>query len=226
MYAHKPNRIFHKTTSMTLTTAILQSPSRRPSIARVLVLILLTICIQSCSGSQAPELAPGSVIPLSEVFTGNFALTDHNGLPRNNQDFRGKPVLVYFGFTSCPDVCPAALSILSAALNEMGGKADQFEVLFIALDPERDTVTALKNYLSFDHRLLGLTGTKEEIEAAKAGFKVYSQKQDLPDSALGYTINHSSFFYLINEHGTPTFAIKDTLAPQDLAAFSLYQAGL
>ena len=127
-------------------------------------------------------------------------------------------MLVYFGFTSCPDVCPNALGVLSATLNELGPKADKIQPVFIALDPERDTPEALRAYLSFDSRILGLTGSEEAIEAATAGFKVFAERKALPGSALGYTIDHSSLFYYVDKQGAPRFAFVDSLTPQQLAA--------
>jgi len=193
---------------------------RIPSLIALILITLTTACTQ-----KAPVLPKGTVIALSDVFTGQYRLIDHHGTTTTQSTFRGKPVLIYFGFTSCPDVCPAALGVLSATLNEMGNNASNIQPLFISLDPERDTVDTIKTYLSFDTRILGLTGSVKDVEAAKTGFKVYSQKQPLPTSALEYTVNHSSFFYFVDASGTPQFALKDTLSPQELASFILYHAG-
>ena len=123
-------------------------------------------------------------IELSEAFTGDYALIDMHHIPAKPDRFAGKPALVYFGFTACPDVCPTALGVMSATLNELGPRADNIQPLFIALDAERDTPAMLAAYLEFEPRILGLTGDADQIDAAKAGFKVYSERQALPDSAL------------------------------------------
>jgi protein SCO1/2 len=169
--------------------------------------------------SREPEPPKQGVIQLSEQFTGDFALVDQDGRRVADEDFRGKVAVVYFGFATCPDVCPMALSRLSAALNELGEKkAERVAPIFITVDPERDTPEQLSEFLAFDERMTGLTGSAAEIEAAKAAFKVYAQKQRLEDSALGYTVNHSSFFYLVDPKGQPRVAIDDSLTAEELAS--------
>jgi len=184
--------------------------------------LVFSALILACS-PKPPNLPNGTVIPLTELFHGNYSLIDTKGAPRTGQSYEGKPALIYFGFTSCPDVCPAALNIMSASLNEMGTKADHIQPIFIGLDTTRDTPKAIGNYLSFDSRILGLSGDEEQIEQAKSGFRVFSERVELPDSALKYSINHSSFFYYVNGAGTPLYAIKDTLSPQLLAKFLTYE---
>lgn len=164
------------------------------------------------------EVPPEGLIELSSQFSADFALFDVNGAPLSDDDLRGKVLLVYFGFASCPDVCPLALGRLSGALNELTD-AERAEIapLFITVDPERDTAEAMKAFLSFDDRIIGLTGDRAAVEAAKASFKVYAQAQPLADSALGYTVQHTSLFYLVDRSGQPRFAIQDFLTPQELA---------
>ncbi|MEO1150086.1 MAG: SCO family protein [Pseudomonadota bacterium] len=176
--------------------------------------------IAACSPEVSKKGASANAdkIALSDAFTGAYALTDMNGVPATKERFAGKPVFIYFGFTACPDVCPAALGVMSVMLDELGEDAQKLQPLFIAVDPERDTPEVLRSYLGFDPRILGLTGPAPAIEEAKDGFKVYASRQELPDSALGYTINHSSLFYFVSETGEPKFAFKDSLPPQTLAA--------
>ena len=128
-------------------------------------------------------------------------------------------MLVYFGFTNCPDVCPAALGIMSGTLAELGRDASAIKPIFIGLDTQQDTPKALKEYLSFDPRIEGLSGDSDQMEVAKKGFRVYSQRVELPGSALGYSIDHSRFFYLTDKTGKPLFALKDSLPPDLLSAF-------
>lgn len=131
---------------------------------------------------------------------GPFALTDQNGNRRTDADFRGRYMLVFFGFTNCPDVCPTTLSVLSEALGKLGAKADSVVPIFVSVDPERDTPQALKSYLaSFGPRFVGLTGTPDEIAKAAKAYRVYYQK--VPLDGGGYTMNHSSVIYLMDRRG-------------------------
>lgn len=188
----------------------------------ILAVLAVFVVLASCSrggGGDDVVVPRDAVIRLSDQFSSDFSLLDMNGQPANSTDFRGKILIVYFGFTTCPDVCPLALSRLSAALNALS-KSEQSEVvpLFITIDPARDTPEALKAYLAFDERILGLTGSAAQIDAARTSFKVYARRQPLPGSALGYTMDHSSLFYLVNRRGQPQFALHDSLKPEELAA--------
>lgn len=133
---------------------------------------------------------------------GPFALTDHTGKRVMDQDFRGRNMLVFFGFTFCPDVCPSALQVVSAALDKLGPKADRFVPLFISVDPERDTPVQLASYVgSFHPRLVGLTGTPAEIEAVVKAYRVYVRKVSDPKSSAGYTFDHTSLIYVMGPDG-------------------------
>jgi len=127
-------------------------------------------------------------------------------------------MLVYFGFTNCPDVCPGDVGVMSAALNELGGKADEVKAVFISVDPERDTPQALGDYFAFDERIIPLTGSAEAAAAARAAYKLVAQKQPLPGSAAAYTVNHGRFFYINDRNGQPQHAIVGGVSPQELAA--------
>lgn len=133
---------------------------------------------------------------------GPFTLTDHTGKRVTEKDFRGKFMLVMFGFTFCPDVCPTELQLISAALDKLGPKADRVVPLFISIDPERDTPAQLALYIkSFHPRLVGLTGTPAEIEAAARAYRVYVKKVTDPKSSAGYTMDHSALIYVMGEDG-------------------------
>lgn len=185
---------------------------------RALALLLAAAALIACG---APEGRPpgDALVRLSDQFTADFALIDQNGQARTDRDFRGKVAIVYFGFATCPDVCPMALGTLSAALAELSERERaQIAPLFITVDPERDTPAALKDYLAFNSSFVGLTGSPEAAEKARASFKVYARRQPLPQSALGYTMDHSSLFYLVDREGRPQLAIHDTrVTPQQLA---------
>jgi protein SCO1/2 len=150
---------------------------------------------------------------------GAFKLTDHNGHAVTEADFKGKPFLVFFGFTHCPDVCPTALFDMSEALRRLGPDADKARALFITVDPERDTPEKLKQYLSsFDPRIVGLTGTPDEIAAVTKTYKVYAKK--VPTEGGDYTMDHSAIVYLMDRQGrfVAPFNLK---RPADQAAADL-----
>lgn len=133
---------------------------------------------------------------------GPFALTDHNGRRVSDADFRGRHMLVFFGFTHCPDVCPTALQVTSAALDKLGPKAERVTPVFVSVDSDRDTPELLKSYVgSFHPRYVGLTGTPEEIAAVTKAYRVYFAKVKDPKSTAGYTIDHSSIIYLMGPDG-------------------------
>ncbi len=182
-----------------------------------LLFLIFVLGLGGCSKGDDP-LRHRDVIELSDAFAFNFTLTDHFGQARIAEDFTGKTVFVYYGFASCPDVCPAALAVMSASLDKMGGKADKVQALFITVDPERDTVQLLRDHLAWDERILGLTGTKEQTEAARKAMKVYAKKVPLPDSAIGYTMDHQSMFYVIDPQGRALYALTDSMPPRDIAA--------
>jgi protein SCO1/2 len=133
---------------------------------------------------------------------GPFTLTDHKGRRVTDQDFRGRHMLVFFGFTLCPDVCPTALQVASEALNKLGPKADQIVPIFISVDPERDTPSQLASYVeSFHPRLIGLTGSQAEIDAVVKAYRVYVRRVEDPKSSAGYTFDHTSLIYVMGPDG-------------------------
>ncbi len=168
-------------------------------------------------GTSVPIPTEG-VVALSNQFTGDFTLVGKSGATVSDEDFKGKVMLVYFGFTNCPDVCPGDVGVMSAALNELGRKADQVAPLFISVDPERDTPSALTDYFAFDDRIIALTGSPAAAAEARAAYKLVATKERLPNSALGYTVNHQRFFYINDRQGQPQLAIVGGVSPQELAA--------
>jgi protein SCO1/2 len=130
---------------------------------------------------------------------GSFALVDHTGKPVTDADYRGRPMAVFFGFTHCPEVCPTTLFDITTRLKTLGPEADRLQVLFITVDPERDTPPQLALYLqSFDPRIVGLSGTREQINAAIAAYKAYAKR--IP-TENGYTMDHTASVYLIDAEG-------------------------
>jgi protein SCO1/2 len=133
---------------------------------------------------------------------GPFTLTDQTGKRVTEQDFRGRYMLVLFGFTYCPDVCPSALQVMAAAVDKLGGKADRVVPVLISVDPERDTPAQMASYVkSFHPRLVGLTGSPAEVEAAAKAYRAYVKKVPDPKSTAGYSIDHSSLIYVMGPDG-------------------------
>lgn len=133
---------------------------------------------------------------------GPFTLTDQSGKRVTEKDFQGKYMLVFFGFTHCPDICPSGLQVMSAALDKLGDKAKDVVPIFISLDPERDTPQKLAEYLkSFGDRFVGLTGSPEETAATAKAYRVFYQK--VPDDKVAgeYTIDHAAIIYLMGKNG-------------------------
>jgi protein SCO1/2 len=131
---------------------------------------------------------------------GPFALIDHTGKPCTDQDFRGKLLLIYFGYTFCPDVCPTDLQQIALAVDKLGSAGAAVQPLVITVDPERDSAAHLADYVSLFHpRLIGLTGSAEQIRHVALAYKVYYAK--VPADGPHYVVDHSSFIYLVDETG-------------------------
>ena len=147
-------------------------------------------------------------------------LTDHHGKPRKLEDFRGKVVVVFFGFTHCPDFCPTTLAELSQAIKTLGPDAQRVQVLFVSVDPERDTREALAKYVpAFDPGFLGLYGDAEATRRVAKEFKIYAEKRKTGDT---YTVDHSAQSYVIDPQGRLRLFVRhDRIAsdlPDDLKA--------
>ena len=131
---------------------------------------------------------------------GPFSLTDHTGKRVTEKDFLGKYPLIFFGYTYCPDICPTELQVMSAALDQMGTRGEAIQPVFITIDPERDTPEVLKAYVeNFHPRLVGLTGTAEEIAAVAKAYRAYYSKAS--GAAGDYLMDHSSILYLMGPDG-------------------------
>jgi cytochrome oxidase Cu insertion factor (SCO1/SenC/PrrC family) len=147
------------------------------------------------TGSGGIELGAGSL-----AIGGPFTLVDQNGATRRPEDFRGKLMLIYFGYTYCPDVCPTELQTMSEALAQLGDKAAAVQPLFITVDPERDTPEQMKSYAeNFDPSLLALTGSAAQVAEAAKAYRVFYEKAKQPDGS--YAMDHSSIVYLMGGDG-------------------------
>lgn len=163
------------------------------------------------------------------VNRGQFALIDHTGQPVSDQDFSGSYLLIFFGYTHCPDICPTALTILGNTMDQLGPRAQDVQPLFITLDPERDTYEILANFVPYFHpRLIGLTGSLDAIKAVQKTYFVRSQKYNLGaessnpanKTVTNYLLDHTAASYLLGtngnglalfHHGTPASEIVDTI---------------
>jgi protein SCO1/2 len=147
-------------------------------------------------------LVGGSTTTGTAQVGGPFSLTDHTGRRVTAETYKGKVLVVFFGFTHCPDICPSGLQVVSAALDKLGPKAEDVVPLFVTLDPERDTPQQLALYLkSFHPRLVGLTGTAEETAAAARAYRVYFRKVADEKEPTQYTLDHTSIVYVMGRDG-------------------------
>ncbi len=143
-------------------------------------------------------------------------LTDHTGKPRRLEDFRGKAVVLFFGFTHCPDVCPTTLVDVSNALKKLGPDAGRVQVLFVTVDPERDTQDALAKYVTaFDPRFLGLRGDAAATRRAAKEFKIYYEKRKSGES---YSVDHSGQSYVLDPQGRLRLLVRPDRIAEDLPA--------
>ncbi|OHC75405.1 MAG: hypothetical protein A3G18_05750 [Rhodospirillales bacterium RIFCSPLOWO2_12_FULL_58_28] len=155
-------------------------------------------------------------------FGGPFSLIDHSGKAVTDKDFSGSFMLVFFGYTSCPDVCPTELKVISDAMDILGEAGKKVQPLFITVDPERDTPEVLAGYVgAFHPRLIGLTGSAKQIEAAagvfKAGYVKLEDPSPTKEKSSEYFMGHSSSTYLIGPDGKALFTFPRGLGPEELA---------
>ncbi|MFC3676187.1 SCO family protein [Ferrovibrio xuzhouensis] len=149
---------------------------------------------------------------------GPFQLTNQDGQPVSDQTYAGKLMLVYFGYTNCPDICPTALQTIAIAMDDLGAAGDKVQPILITVDPERDTAPVLKEYVqAFHKRLVGLTGTPEQIAKVAKEYRVYYQKVPLKNSSLGYSMDHSGFTYLMDGQGRYLTHFRHDVTPEELA---------
>jgi cytochrome oxidase Cu insertion factor (SCO1/SenC/PrrC family) len=179
-----------------------------PSTARTLwVIALALLSLLGASDQPIAQKSDRSAAELMDVVMWNrepiggpFVLIDQTGARRTAADFRGKFMLVYFGFTYCPDVCPTDLQQMGLAVDQLGLAGDAVQPIFITVDPERDTSEHLKDYVAMFHsRFIGLTGDAAAIKQAARNYRVYYAKVELAKS--DYTVDHSAFIYLIGRNG-------------------------
>ncbi|MGH6804926.1 MAG: SCO family protein [Methyloceanibacter sp.] len=176
---------------------------------RLLTVIVAGFLIGAMGGAAALLLTRGASGPNvtttgKALIGGPFALVDQHGKTVTDRDFRGRHMLVFFGFTHCPDICPAELQVIAASLDELGPKAEEVVPIFVTLDPERDTPEVMADYVkNFGSRFVGLTGSPEAIAETAKTYRVAFSKFENKD-AVGddnYSIDHSAFVYLMGRDG-------------------------
>lgn len=179
------------------------------SFLRAAITALLTSAAAEVGASAAPP-------PLANLFSGSFELIDHHGKPRSSEDFRGRFMLIFFGYTYCPTTCPTNLQHMAQALKQLGNKARNVQPIFITIDPARDTPSVLKDYVAnFGAGFLGLTGTETQIRSVAKSYRVHRRKVIPDKSALkDYLVDHSSLTLLIGPDGKfRTLFPHDTTGP-------------
>jgi len=175
--------------------------------ARLIAFVIAGFLIGAIAGAGVLLLAtPQGGQPVQSsgaaLIGGPFSLVGGDGKPVTDRDFRGRYMLIFFGFTHCPDICPAELQVVAQALEQLGDKAKKVVPIFITLDPERDTPEAMANYLkSFGPNFVGLTGSPEAIAAAAKAYRVAYSKVENKESAGDYSVDHSALVYLMDPEG-------------------------
>ena len=173
-------------------------------------IIICSLLLAGCDGG--PKFRSTDITGVD--YARSLALTDHNGRPRTLEDFRGKVVVLFFGFTHCPDVCPTTLADLAGAVKTLGPDAGKVQVLFVTVDPERDTAEALAKYVTaFDPQFLGLHGDAAAIRKTAQEFKIYYEKRKTGDT---YSLDHSGQSYVIDRQGRVRLLVRPDRIAQDL----------
>ncbi len=195
---------------------------------RLLIVILAGFLVGALGGAAALIVAGRAQDPQiattgTALIGGPFTLVDQNGKTVTDRDFRGKYMLVFFGFTHCPDICPAELQVMAAALSALGPKADEVVPIFVTLDPERDTPEAVGAYVkNFGKNFVGLSGSPTDIAKAAKAYRVTYSKFEYKGKYgnYGYSIDHSALVYLMDKngqylahfaYGTPAAKMTETL---------------
>lgn len=190
-----------------------RAPMTRPRLAALVALVAVAVAgaiVGLALYTRMPGLGPADRADPG----GRFDLIDTAGRPVTDRDLVGKPTAIFFGFTFCPEVCPTELAELTTVLKAMGPDAGRLNVVFVSVDPERDTPAQLRLYLSnFDPHIRGLTGTPAQVQRIARAYKVYYQK--VPTEG-GYTVDHSTSLYLMDRHGRFVDRVAYGAEPQAL----------
>jgi protein SCO1/2 len=184
-------------------------------VVNVIASMALLMGIAACELKSKPDLVATDITGAD--FAQSIDLVDHTGKRRTLDEFKGKAIALFFGYTHCPDVCPTTMTDMKQTMKLLGSRADELQVLFVTLDPERDTQEILAEFVpSFDKRFLGLRGTPEQIEATAKTFKIFSNKVNT-DGKAGYTIDHSAGIYVFDKNGKIRLYVDYGEKPADIA---------
>lgn len=184
---------------------------------KLLALLMVLAALAGCDRFLgAPKLDFKNTDLTGLDYAKDFALTDHAGKARTLADFKGKIVVMFFGYTQCPDVCPTTMAEMSAVMQELGPQAEQVQVLFVTLDPERDTQALLAQYVpAFDQRFIGLYGTLAQVDKVAKEFKVFYAK--VPGKTPGsYTMDHTAASYVFDKNGKIRLFVRSGQGPAPL----------
>jgi protein SCO1/2 len=176
------------------------------TVASIIIAIIslgIMTLVEVPTKTKVTEAGGGGIVPAGELVGGDFILHDVNGNIVDSKQFRGKYLLIYFGFTFCPDICPASLSEMGLVIDDLAQEANLLQPIFITIDPKRDTQAQLKEYFThFNPAILPLTGSAEEIKQVATSFKVYySVSHNTKNDPENYLVDHSSFFYFVGPDG-------------------------
>jgi protein SCO1/2 len=187
---------------------------------KTLVLVLALLILQGCTAKPETNTGQPQFVgsDVSDVtLSSDFSLPDQHGVPRKLADFKGKVVAMFFGYTHCPDVCPTTMADMANGLKLLGDRQKQVQVLFVTLDPERDTPDVLNQYVpSFHPDFLALRGDEAQTIKITQDFKVYFLKQ-ASSSKAGYTIDHTAGVYVFDKTGKLRIIMKNGQSPKDIA---------
>lgn len=188
---------------------------------KLLTAMMLSAAVLAAGCDKLPSKTPAFV---NTDITGldyakGFSLTDHTGKPRTLQDFRGKLVVLFFGYTQCPDVCPTTMAKMATVMKELGPASKDVQVLFVTLDPERDTQELLNAYVpAFHPSFIGLYGDKEATDRTAKEFKVFYAKTPSGDDPKNYTVDHMSGSYVFDREGRVRLLVRHEAEPGAIAS--------
>ncbi|MDQ6882477.1 MAG: SCO family protein [Pseudomonadota bacterium] len=191
----------------------------RRSVLLSIASVVAAACTAGLLGACTDSKQQFSSIDLTGAdYAKDFQLSDQNGQPRSLKDFQGKVVVLFFGYTQCPDVCPTTMTELAQVKKLLGADGDRMQVLFVTVDPERDTAAVLKGYMAnFDPTFLALRGTPGQLAAMAKDFKVYYKKVD-GKTATSYSMDHSAASYVYDPQGRLRLYTRYGSGPQGLAS--------
>ncbi len=179
--------------------------------------MMAVLCISSVEGIMAEPTQKPEPLKVYDDWGGDFILTDHNGFPLKLSDFAGKVILLNFGYTHCPDICPSTMFTMKRVIKALGDEGDKLQVLFITLDPERDNVDRLRTYVEyFNPGFLALTGSVDEVTKVAKKYGTKFEKEGF-DEEGNYSIAHNAIIYLIDQQGRIRVFFRINASAQDLA---------